>query len=265
MHGKISVNKLNGVPETLLYSLRARYRETKKPDGVINDPKSVEIMDSIDYDFSESEVPWAVQISVCTRTKIFDEITEKFLEENPGSVVVNLGCGLDTRFARVDNGRVLWYDLDLPEAIELRKHFFQETERLKFIAKSVLDFSWVDEIQKSKKTLFLAEGLLYFFTEDEVKSIIATIKNNFPKSELLFEVISPFLAKRVRWPANIKLTFKWTAKTGKSLEKWDTGIQFLKEWNYLDVYPNRWRWMRLFRLMPPLKRTMTKTVHLRFM
>ena len=132
-----------------------------------------------------------MQISVCSRMEIFDEVTKKFLEENPDSAIVNLGCGLDTRFARVDNGLVLWYDLDLPEVIEIRKKFFQETERVKFIAKSVLDFSWVDEILKNKKTLFLAAGLLPYFTEAEVKSIIRTLKNNFPNSELLFEAISP--------------------------------------------------------------------------
>ena len=88
MKDKISVNKLVGVPGTLLYVLRARYKETKRRNGVINDPKSVEIMKAIDYDFSKFEVPWSMQISVCTRMEIFDEVTEKFLKKNSDSVVV---------------------------------------------------------------------------------------------------------------------------------------------------------------------------------
>jgi O-methyltransferase involved in polyketide biosynthesis len=265
MAGKISVNKLEGVRGTLLYALRARYMETRRQNGVINDPKSVEIMEAIDYDFSKFEVPWSMQISVCTRMEIFDEVTDKFLEENPDSAVVNLGCGLDTRFARVDIGRVLWYDLDLPEVIEIRKNFFQETERVKFIAKSVLDFSWVDEISKDRKTLFLAAGLLPYFTEDQVKSIIKTLKNNFLNSELLFEAISPWMVWISHGAPDVKgnnTVFKWGIKTGRSLEKWDNGIKFLEEWYYVDRYPHRWKYIGLLRFIPLLGKVV-KSVHLR--
>jgi O-methyltransferase involved in polyketide biosynthesis len=34
-------------------------------------------------------------------------------------VVLQLGCGLDTRFWRVDNDRVTWYDLDMPPVADL--------------------------------------------------------------------------------------------------------------------------------------------------
>lgn len=266
MENRISVNKLIGVPGTLLYVLRARYMETQRGDGVINDPKSVEIMEAIDYDFSKFEVPWSMQISVCVRMEIFDEVTMKFLKENPDSVVVNLGCGLDTRFPRVDNGQVLWYDLDLPDVIEIRKNFFQETERTRFIAKSVLDFTWIKEIPKNRKTLFLAAGLFPYFTEDQVKSIIKTLKTNFPNSELLFEAISPWVAWISHGTPDVKgvyAIFKWGIRTGKSLEKWDNGIQFLKEWYHVYRYPNRWKYIGLFRFIP-LVGKMVKIVHVRF-
>lgn len=266
MKDKISVNKLNGLPGTLLYTLRARYLETKRDNGIINDPKSVEIMQSIDHDFSKFEVPPTMQISVCTRMEIFDEVTEKFLEENPDSTVVNLGCGLDTRFARIDNGRVLWYDLDIPDVIEIRKNFFYETERVKFIAKSVLDFSWVDEISKNRKTLFLAAGLLPYFTKDQVKNIILTIKNNFPNSEILFEAIAPWVARILHgpWDVNgIKTKFKWGIKKGKSFERWSEGIEFVKEYYHVDRYPDRWRLDGWLKFLPP-PRKMVKIIHLRF-
>ena len=267
MKDKVSVDKLEGVPGTLLYTLRARYMETQRQNGVINDPKSVEIMEAINYDFSKFEVPWSMQISVCARMEIFDEVTKKFLEENPDSVVVNLGCGLDTRFARIDNGQVLWYDLDLPEVIEIRKNFFQETERYKFIAKSVLDFSWVNEIPKNRKILFLAAGLLPYFTKEQVKSIIITLKNNFPNSKLLFEAVAPWLVWILHGPPDVngvKTKYKWGIKKGKSLENWSDGIQFLNEWYHVDRHPDRWRLSGWLRFLPP-PRKMVKIIHLRFM
>ena len=266
MSPKISLKELKGVPETLLIPLRGRYLETKRHDGILDDPKAVEILDSVDHNFSESELPWAGQMMISARTEILDEETTKFLEENPDSVVVNLGCGLDARADRVDNGRVLWYDLDLPECIEMRKNFFYETARFTFIAKSVLDFSWIDEIAKNRKTLFIAEGLLNYFYEDEVKNILLTIKANFPDSEFLFEAHSWLLTKswhRHPYIKNAYSMFKWGINSGKTMEKWDRGIEFLTEWHYFDRHPKRWRWIRFLRFVPYLRKTM-KIVHLRF-
>ncbi|MHC4706565.1 MAG: class I SAM-dependent methyltransferase [Planctomycetota bacterium] len=228
MKHRISLEKLKGIPATLLIPLRGRYLETKRHDGIINDPKSVEIIDSIDHDFADRELPWDGQIMISVRTEIFDQATERFLVQNPDAVVVNLGCGLDTRIHRVDNGRMLWYDLDLAESIELREKFFRQTKRHRFVSKSVLDFSWVEDIVKGRDTLFIAEGLFIYFTEEQVKSIVLAIKENFPGSELLAK-----------------------------------GIDFLHEWHYIDRHLKRWKWIRLLRFIPTLRRTM-KIVHLRF-
>jgi O-methyltransferase involved in polyketide biosynthesis len=132
--------KLNGVPETMLISIRARYLETKKENGIIHDPKTIEILDQIEYDFSgKKEVSVGATLGTSIRTEIIDEQTNTFLSKNKDSVVVNLGCGLDTRFYRLDNDFVTWFDLDVPESINLRKNFFEENDRYKFISESIFD------------------------------------------------------------------------------------------------------------------------------
>lgn len=266
MQKTISLEKLKGVPRTLLIPLRGRYLETKRPDGIIDDPKSVEIIDSIDHDFGKSELPWVGQMLISARTHILDKVTRKFLKANPDGVIVNLGSGLDTRRHRVDNGRMLWYDLDLEEGINLRKKFFKQTERFKFIAKSVMDFSWVEDIAKGRKTLFIAEGLLNYLSLDQVKKIVMAIKKHFPSSEFVFEAFSRLIRLSRYSNSHIKNAlsmFNWTLHSGKSLEKWGSGIKFLKEWYYWDCHPKRWKWMRYLRRIRPLSRTM-KIVHLRF-
>ena len=224
-------SKLKNVPETMLISIRARYLETKKGNGIINDPKSVEILDQIEYDVSgKNEVSIGTQIGAAIRTEIIDEQTNIFLSKNSDVVVVNLGCGLDTRFRRLDNDSVVWFDLDVPEAIELRKNFFKETDRYKFIVKSVLDFSWTEQIPKNKPILFIAEGLLPYFTKDEVMLILKTIKDRFPQSEMLLEAMSPFIAKRPH--PDLKgydASFKWGIKMGKEIEQWNIGVEFINE------------------------------------
>ena len=160
---KVSTEGLKNVAETLLYPLIARSVETKKENGVIKDPKSIEIIEALDYDVKNTKLFPISQLGTCLRTIIFDEAVLDFIGKNPDSVIVNLGCGLDTRFSRVDNRQMLWFDLDLPETIAVRKKFFSETSRLKFISGSALDPSWTKEIPKDKNLLIIMEGLSFYF------------------------------------------------------------------------------------------------------
>jgi len=120
---------LNGIPETLLIPLWAKAVETELSNPIIKDYKAVEMLEQIDYDFKKFDDEWATQISIAVRTEILDNTTKAFIHNNPDSVIVNIGCGLDNRYSRLDNGKIHWYDLDLPESIKLRKQFFKETDR----------------------------------------------------------------------------------------------------------------------------------------
>jgi len=51
------------------------------------------------------------------RLREFDRFARNFLDKNPTATVVYIGCGLDARFQRLDNGKVRWFDLDLPDVI----------------------------------------------------------------------------------------------------------------------------------------------------
>ncbi len=263
---KIKSN-LSNVPETMLISLRARSNETKLPNGIISDPKSTEIIDTIESNVSEKgEVSIWSQKGVAVRTEILDELTIGFLKKHSDCVVVNLGCGLDTRYYRLNNDKVQWFDLDVPEAIELRKNFFKETNNFQFISKSVLDFSWNELIPKDKPTLFIAEGLLMYFTEDEVKIILKNIADNFPNAEIIFEAMSPFVAKNSNKHADVKkydAVFKWGIKTGKVIDNWNIGTTFIKEYFYnrhLDKMPFS---MRFFYYVVPIFKKAMKIVHLK--
>ncbi len=259
---------LKNVPQTMLIPLRARYLETKKTDGIINDPKSVEIFDQIECDFSgKKEVSSGSQMGVSIRTEILDELTGQFLAKHEDAVVVNLGCGLDTRFHRLDNGTVTWFDLDVAEAIELRKKFFRENERYRIISKSALDFPWIKEVPKGSPTLFIAEGLLMYFSEFEVKSLLKTIGDNFPEAEMILEAMSPFIAKRTNRHPDVKkynANFKWGIKTGKEIDAWNTGASFITEYYYFDRHKNKQASIyRLLALFPGFRKMM-KIIHIVF-
>ena len=273
---KLSIEELKNVPETLLYPLKSRYVETKKKDGVISDPLSVEILDALDYDPTKAKLFVISQIGACLRTIIFDEQITKFLKSSPDAVVVNIGCGLDTRFPRIDNGRVLWFDLDLPESIKVRRHFFQETDRHRFIAKSALDPSWADEIPKGRPVLFVVEGLSFYFTEEENRKMLRILQDHFPGAHCLIEIMAAWYVNKVMKVSAKKkyddpldnraaALLKWGANSGRELEAWSDKIKFVEEWfvvrRQLSAFP--WYLQLLFFLVPILTKA-NKVVHLHF-
>jgi O-methyltransferase involved in polyketide biosynthesis len=79
------------------------------------------MVNQIDYDFSTFDKEWMTQLVVAIRTEILDRETKAFIARHPDAIVINLGCGLDTRFFRIDDGKIHWYNLDLPEPIKVKK------------------------------------------------------------------------------------------------------------------------------------------------
>lgn len=167
---------LQGVPETMLQTLYARAAHSKRPDRKFYDVKAIEIMEQLDYDFSKAEKDMAMSAGVIARTILLDKMVGDFVKENPKGTVVNIACGLDTRFYRVDNGRIRWYNLDLPETIAVRRRFLTETGRVSMIAKSAMDETWADDIDETEnRTLIVMEGLVMYLTEADVKQFISII------------------------------------------------------------------------------------------
>ncbi len=269
---EVSTEDLKNVAETLLYPLISRYVETKKENGVIKDPKSIEIIEALDYDVKNTKLFPISQLGACLRTIIFDEAVLDFIGKNPDSVFVNLGCGLDTRFPRVNNNQILWFDLDLPEAIKIRKKFFPETSHHKFIAKSVLDSSWADKVPKDKKLFIIMEGLSFYLTEEENRKVIAIIRNNFRDAEFYTEAFDPFFITmcsyiKTKDPLDKKASslLKWGIKSGKEMETWEQGIRYIGEEAVVDKGRERFSlFNRIMFSLIPVMRKMTKIVHLKF-
>ena len=117
---------LNGVAETLLITLYVRAMESQRPDALLKDEKAVRLVKQMDYDFKrirQIKMDEDDKTVIILRNREFDRHVRDFLRWHPQAVVVHIGCGLDVRFERVDNGQVECYDLDLPEVIELRRKF----------------------------------------------------------------------------------------------------------------------------------------------
>jgi len=226
-------------------------------------------MAGIDYDFTKFTKARKSQIGIVVRTELLDQAARGFIQKHPSAVVVNIGCGLDTRFEQVDNGKIRWYDLDLPEAICIRQHFFAETDRYKMIAKSVFDDAWLGKVSVTNEpVLIIAEGILMYFTAQEVKALLNKLISEFPKAEMLLEMMTPEIVKRSKQHdavGRLAAKFQWGIKSGQELETYHKQIKVVNEWNYFDYHKDRWGWMGWMAVIPAFKnRFNNRIVHLQF-
>ncbi|MGA5503993.1 class I SAM-dependent methyltransferase [Streptomyces umbrinus] len=171
--------RLGTVQETLLIPLYGRAVEHRKPEPALRDPTE-EIVASIDYDFSRFDNQPSLFGSVL-RTSLFDCWIADFLAAHPAGTVVEIGTGLNTRYERVDRGRARWFDLDLPDVIDLRRTFFSDAPRRTMVSGSVTDEAWTDTVsQADGPYFFAAEAVLPYLEESEVRHVVDLIANVSP-------------------------------------------------------------------------------------
>jgi O-methyltransferase involved in polyketide biosynthesis len=226
---------LGAVQETLLLPLWGRAVETQKDNPLLVDQVAVSIVRDIGYDFSKMErnINELSRLSWVARSIYFDTEIKRFLDKYPDGSVVNIGCGLDTTFDRIDNGTVHWYDLDLPDVIALRKSYIKETERRRFIADSALGTGWYAKIESKYHVFLLIAGVIYYFDEKNVRMLFSRLAQEFGKVDLVLDYSSKrgvkVANKKVIESGGIdkKASLVWGIDDIYELEKWEMGIRVL--------------------------------------
>jgi O-methyltransferase involved in polyketide biosynthesis/GNAT superfamily N-acetyltransferase len=265
---------LSALSETLFLPLYSLALETRRPDPIMVDDETVALTRKLDEYFKDNpkpvfrrlaggRLPHALLTSMSLRIRQYDRYVTAFLEGHPDGVVVNLGCGLENRRRRVDNGRMRWFDLDLPEVIALRRRFMPETDRLRFIASSVLDFGWLDALPAEEGTnyLFLAEGLLMYLPPEGVRALVDLLCERFPGAELVAEVAGARSVKLLQGPVgrgkfrrqfglSADVSYRFGLSDSRELEGWRPDLKFLGHWTYFDEEEPKLGWYRLFASWP---------------
>lgn len=271
--GKLDISDLTEAQSTLLMPLWARAMENRHPQPLMQDHKAVEIVDSLEFDFAEFHAKGVPQADYCIRASVIDQLVREFLQDHPSGTVVEFGVGLDTRFDRLDNGQVTWIELDLPHVIDLRERFFNVTERRHMLRGSIAEEEWIDQVTPlvSGPTLFVAEGVLYFITSDQVHALIANLVSRFANASFVFDAQSPWFL----WFSNLKqpvpnAQMKFSVGNVRELCKPNTKQRVHRWIGYGDApyYDGKMqrlspvkRWGRL--LCPPV-RSMFKVIDLRW-
>lgn len=228
--------------ETMLMTLYGRAVQNRWQPPILKDPWAEEAVKHIEYDFSKVDKiagifsPLFVNVGpvvVASRAATFDLLVNQYLAEHPDAIVLHLGCGMDSRYFRINPpASVQWFDVDYPEVIDLRRQLYPERKGCHLIGAALEDLRWLDAIPSDHPVLMVAEGVLPYLTENQVKSLLNAITSHFPAGgQMVFDAMPTFIIKS-KTSSNVGGTgavFRWGINDPHDIRKLEPHLEFIQE------------------------------------
>lgn len=187
----------NAVGSTLAVTLFARARGAEM-FGVTDwdDPQAREMWSALEDLAAQQDQrledlvvkdPWNV-VGTIRRSQDIDARVRSFAEPRertptatsspPRSQVATLGLGMCNRASRLADLDVDWIGIDNADVVALRRRLLPD-EPIRLVAGSVTERTWLAEIDPSRPTLLIAEGLLMYLDRPHVTQLISRIGDHF--------------------------------------------------------------------------------------
>lgn len=230
---------LHGVRETLLITLRAKAAESALPDSLLHDRFAAELMRRLDGKAKPPDVGHDMTIGIAMRAYLLDRWTRAFIESHPDAVVLNLGCGLDTRILRLDPpSSVAWFDVDFPDVIALRQQLFADRVGCTTIASSITERDWIDRIPDDRPAIIVAEGVLPYLHDQEVRDLMRRVVTCLAGGEIVFDAYSHLGIELLRFNPSLRATgaeLRWGIEDAGALERDVPGLTLLEDIHDYDA------------------------------
>ena len=247
--------------ETMLMTLSGRALQSQWKEPILRDPWAEEAMRHIDYDISQQYKgigSWSMwkdigSTIIATRAATFDQLTQQYLAEHPNAVGLHVGCGMDSRAFRVNPpASVEWFDVDYPDVIELRRQLFPERPAYHLVGAQLDDLRWLDEVPGGRPGLLIAEGVLHYLNEADVKALLNAVVAHFPSGQMIFDICNSFIVKRAG--SNVGgtgATYRWGLDDPQAIKRLEPKLELVREYKPSEVvafsrFPLWWR--ALFRV-----------------
>lgn len=240
---KINLNISDAIAETLLITLCAKAVESNKENPLISDVIAVDLVSKIDYDFSKFKNKNTTSVGVAIRANYFDTLTKNFLENNSNPIVVIVGCGLDARKQRLGDvaKKGHFYQLDIPEVINIRKVLIPKEENETYLASSMLKKQWMNELiakHPNDNFIFIIEGVLMYFNEEDNQFIFKQLAKRFYGAEIHFDMLNKWMSKKTAAQDTVsktKATFKFGIDNEKEIEKWHNKLKHYQTTRFCEL------------------------------
>lgn len=188
---------MNSVNKTLYIPLYGKAFVTEK--GILlDDPKARKIWAAEGFPLKgKSRSKWLAYY-MGMRSAVFDRWLTARMAEDPNSVILHMGCGMDSRVERVGSLGHAWYDVDFPEVIAERKRYFREMEQYHMLAADVRTGEWLTEIPGGS-AIVVMEGISMYLRPEELQRLMRNLRSHFSSVCLLMDCYTELAAKASRY------------------------------------------------------------------
>jgi O-methyltransferase involved in polyketide biosynthesis len=227
--------------ESLFLTLGGRALDSRLPRPFLGDTMADEIITKVGYDLARFPAlstkfldPRSRVFDIAVRAKTLDDVVRRFVSENPDSVVLDLGAGLDGRIFRVDPPpAVAWYDIDFPEVIALRARVVPPHVNAHSIGADLTDPDWLNDVPTSRPAVIVADGLIAFLTQDGFVSLLNRLARHFPCGELAFNLYTRYAIWAVKHAPGMAVIAGGVVNPGfndpRQPERWVGGLKLVEE------------------------------------
>lgn len=231
--------------ETMLLTLWGRAVQSQWQEPILRDPWAEEAVRHIDYDFSKMDklggpfapfvARWGCTI-IATRAGTFDMLTRRFLADHGDATVLHLGCGMDSRVFRIDPpASVTWFDVDYPDVIDVRRQLFPERPAYHLVGAPLDDLRWLNEVARDQPALIVAEGVMPYLPEDNVKMLLNAFTSYFPAGEMVFDAMPSIFLRSASTVANTGATYRWALDNPQDVKRLEPKLELVKEFRMHEL------------------------------
>ncbi len=225
----------NDIGETSLITLYFKSIESKKDNPIIVDKTACKLVESIDYDFAKFDKAILSTVGTALRASYFDQIATDFIQQKSNPVVVLIGCGLDSRVERIGEigKQATFYQLDIPETLQVRERLIEKGDNEINIQGSMLETDWIEQIKNNHDNadfMFIIEGVLMYFVEEEVKTVLKNLAKHFDNGEILFDMPTTLSQKNSHRHDAVKLVqakFLYGMDNDREMEQWADNLKYV--------------------------------------
>lgn len=190
---------MNEVNKTLFIPLYGKAMVSKK--GIIlNDKKAEEIWAKESFEIrGKSKSKW-LAYNMAMRARVFDDWTNNILSFiNQETIVLHIGCGLDSRCLRVNKKYYKWIDCDFPDVINMRKKYYTETENYSMIGLDASNTNDIKLLPDANRAVIIMEGISMYLTRERLISLLKVLKEKYNIVYILMDVYTEFGAKASKY------------------------------------------------------------------
>jgi methyltransferase (TIGR00027 family) len=193
-------NAVRNISDTARWVAYFRARETQRSDALFRDPYAERLAGEHGFqiantlpDGNKHEWAWVA------RTCLFDQFLSRAIQDGAG-LVVNLAAGLDARPYRMDLPNTLqWVEVDFPDIVSYKEEVLANDKPRCRLERISLDLSdvparrelFADLDARATKIVVASEGLLIYFTAEEVASLAKDLSTGKHFQNWIIDLASP--------------------------------------------------------------------------